>query len=540
METIATRMRFLLIIVVYHQYAAYYGSVPTLEGCEAFARVPVLPSTTSSMREEWTVSSTTTSTTTTEFSGGFDGDQMEALIDRGKWEAKIMGATGELEELQKKKKKKQQKQNKKNDKPSTALLARALSQEGVLRMNGVLSTETATRLREDILRRRQEAYVAIGLAADADTDTADDGNIDTNPRGTGHHGTTTTKENWRQYFADVLLKRNRCDLLLPLKGNLPLQVALKELLIESPRLRNLLPPEATLYELSSLISEKNSPRQPIHPDNPYQAQPPLYTLFIALQDITPHMGGTIFLPKTNTATAHRHYNDIPQRDAFLTASPNVRAVLQAGDATLFDSRTLHCGGANDPVEGATRVILYLSFRNPRATEAIGNVGSLLPDIPPLTIRELCGKLLANTHNGNGNNDDDDPFDEEDRRRPKPEEAAVQRAATNGDARAQLQVGIGYYVGSTSVAVDPVQAVYWFTRAADQGLAHAQFNLGCCYSLTIGVPQQDLARAIELFHSAAEQDHPGAHAAWDEAVAEHQKKKGDRHDMKRSELRNNRP
>ena len=89
-------MRFLsgvTIIVVYHQYASYYDSVPTLEGCEAFALVPV-PSTTS-MRKEWTVSSTTTSTT--EFPGGFDGDQMEALIDRGKWEASIMVATGELE-----------------------------------------------------------------------------------------------------------------------------------------------------------------------------------------------------------------------------------------------------------------------------------------------------------------------------------------------------------------------------------------------------------------------------------------------------------
>jgi len=269
-----------------------------------------------------------------------------------------------------KKKKKPTKKKKKG--PSTAVAARTLRQQGVLRLNGVLSAETATGLREEILERRTAAYAACASST-----------------------ATSDPNEWRKYFADVLLKKERCDLFLPLKGEHTLQKALHELLVTSNILYNVLVTalggdDVTLYELSALISEPGSPRQPVHPDNPYQDQPPLITVFIALQDITLPMGPTTFIPRSNTPEAHAVFNgSVPQRDAFLQQKPSLLALLQSGDASLFDSRTLHCGTANDGLEGATRVLLYMSFRNPRATEPIGNVGSLHPTVPRgTTLQEL--------------------------------------------------------------------------------------------------------------------------------------------------------
>ena len=70
----------------------------------------------------------------------------------------------------------------------------------------------------------------------------------------------------------------------------------------------------------------------------------------------------------------------------------------------------------------------------------------------------------------------------------------------------------------------MEAVHWFKLAAAQGLAHAQFNLGFCYSTgVVGVlSQQDLERAMELFHLAAEQGHQGAKEAYVQASSECEK------------------
>jgi ectoine hydroxylase-related dioxygenase (phytanoyl-CoA dioxygenase family) len=88
---------------------------------------------------------------------------------------------------------------------------------------------------------------------------------------------------------------------------------------------------------------------------------------------------TIFLPKTHTAAAHAEYADILQCDTMLSERPSVVALLNSGDAVLYDSRTMHCGGANDIHEGATRALLYFSFLNPRAILPMGDVGSIMSD-----------------------------------------------------------------------------------------------------------------------------------------------------------------
>jgi hypothetical protein len=341
--------------------------------------------------------STTTTTTTPDdascFSDAFDSHQIDALIQRGELEASLMknlqgtleGPTVKVKKISKKKKdNNNNNKDSNNNTPSSATFARELKRDGVVRVNNALSASTAAMLRAEVLERRSKALEAI------------DGGDD-----------------WRQYFADVLLKSNRCDLLLPLKGSRGVQLALRELLLGSSSsaatttttttlsnvLRSTVGDDAMLYELAALVSEPGSPRQPVHPDNPFQAHAPLFTLFVALQDIHSSMGPTIFLPKTHTAAAHAEYDnitfqDVSQRDNMLEARPNVAALLNAGDVSIFDSRTMHCGGANDSIEGATRALLYVSFRNPSATQAIGNVGSIMSDIPPMTLGELRTKLAS--------------------------------------------------------------------------------------------------------------------------------------------------
>lgn len=449
-------------------------------------------------------SSLVRSTSTPDFTGSFDSHQMDALVQRGELEASLMQASvGELEERTKKiSKKKKKKQEKKS--PSIAMSARTLREDGVVRLNGVLSSTSAAILREEILECRTAAYAAISGGDDE----------------------------WRKYFADVLLKENRCDLLLPLKGSRGIQTALHELLVSS-NLSNILVTalggdDATLYELAALISEPGSPRQPVHPDNPHQEHPPLLTVFVALQDITSQMGPTSFIPNTHTAAAHAKFDDISQRDAFLQNSSSVVALLKSGDASLFDSRTMHCGGANDGLEGATRVLLYASFRNPRATEPIGNVGSMMKGVKCMTLRELKTKLaagaaaLSRQDNDDGKHMSFDPFDDD-----REEEDAIRQnrlAAEQGNALAQLKLGTNYYLGEGGVETNHVEAVHWFELAAAQGLAHAQFNLGFCYSTgVVGVlSQQDLERAMELFHLAAEQGHQGAKEAYVQASSECEK------------------
>ena len=54
-----------------------------------------------------------------------------------------------------------------------------------------------------------------------------------------------------------------------------------------------------------------------------------------------------------------------------------------------------------------------------------------------------------------------------------------KAAEQGYAWAQYNLGIAYNNG-IGVAKDPSEAVRWWRMAAEQGLAQAQYNLGYTY------------------------------------------------------------
>lgn len=61
-------------------------------------------------------------------------------------------------------------------------------------------------------------------------------------------------------------------------------------------------------------------------------------------------------------------------------------------------------------------------------------------------------------------------------------------AEQGDAEAQLTLGIVYRDGSDGLPQDYTEAVKWFHKAAEQKIAMAQFNLGQLYENGHGVPQ----------------------------------------------------
>lgn len=81
-------------------------------------------------------------------------------------------------------------------------------------------------------------------------------------------------------------------------------------------------------------------------------------------------------------------------------------------------------------------------------------------------------------------------------------SALKEQATNGDAKAQYNLGGLYYKGQ-GVPQDNIQAAAWFRKAADQGDAHAQNILGWFY-FNGWATKMDNAQAAMWFRKAAEQ------------------------------------
>jgi len=64
-----------------------------------------------------------------------------------------------------------------------------------------------------------------------------------------------------------------------------------------------------------------------------------------------------------------------------------------------------------------------------------------------------------------------------------------KAAEQGHAEAQNNLGVCYYRGE-GVPQDDKEAVYWWRKAAEQGFAAAQNHLGWIYYIGEGVPKHD--------------------------------------------------
>jgi len=93
--------------------------------------------------------------------------------------------------------------------------------------------------------------------------------------------------------------------------------------------------------------------------------------------------------------------------------------------------------------------------------------------------------------------------------PTPEERGEQwrKAAEQGDAKAQYNLGLClgqcYFFSKGGRLADLGEAAKWWRKAAEQGYAQAQFDLGHCYFYGWGVAQ-DKAEAVKWYRKAAEQ------------------------------------
>ena len=77
-----------------------------------------------------------------------------------------------------------------------------------------------------------------------------------------------------------------------------------------------------------------------------------------------------------------------------------------------------------------------------------------------------------------------------------------KAAEQGHAGAQYNLGLCYANGE-GVPQNYAEAAKWWRKAAEQDVAEAQYNLGGCYENGQGVPQ-NYAEAVKLYRKSAQQ------------------------------------
>ena len=82
-----------------------------------------------------------------------------------------------------------------------------------------------------------------------------------------------------------------------------------------------------------------------------------------------------------------------------------------------------------------------------------------------------------------------------------------KAAEQGYAKAQYNLGLMYDNGD-GVAEDHAEAFKWFRKAAEQGYASAQHNLGVMYAKGEGVPEDSVAAYAWFSVAAASGDDGG--------------------------------
>jgi hypothetical protein len=82
--------------------------------------------------------------------------------------------------------------------------------------------------------------------------------------------------------------------------------------------------------------------------------------------------------------------------------------------------------------------------------------------------------------------------------------SLRAKADTGDAKSQFVFGAAYSLGKFGVATNYVEAAKWWCKAAEQNLAHAQYNLGVLYHEGQGTAQDDI-EAVKWIRKAGEQN-----------------------------------
>jgi len=185
------------------------------------------------------------------------------------------------------------------------------------------------------------------------------------------------------YFSLSKAQSNRWDLKLPMaivadSGVLgrTMNILCKEGTLLGDTLQSIVGKQGRIHELAAFVTVSGATRQIIHTDSSWTALPSLFTCTISLQDIDVDMGPTVFIPGSHTEDAHLvrmeefMMEDIDSKDSSLLDLPHELSMLRAGDAALYDSRILHCGGANRSVPNEARVLLYFSVATELSDENV--------------------------------------------------------------------------------------------------------------------------------------------------------------------------
>jgi len=135
---------------------------------------------------------------------------------------------------------------------------------------------------------------------------------------------------------------------------------------------------------------------------------PLYKIAVALDDINQHMGPTTFFLKSHThdeTERQRIRSTYNKDDIDDDTIPTYTAMLQKGDAILYDARIMKCNQPNDAMMGSTNAMLQLSFQNPNYKGENNDLKSMTGTLRPgymdaIHLGDLSATVLV-YRNGDG-------------------------------------------------------------------------------------------------------------------------------------------
>lgn len=135
----------------------------------------------------------------------------------------------------------------------------------------------------------------------------------------------------------------------------------------------------------------------------------IFTSLIALQDVEPDMGPTLVWPRTHTVEHHATLWGVSVASKLSVAEADKafgvahkQMTLSKGDLVLYDSRTMHCGGANSSEK--RRSVLCVSCMGP-GIRPDGTTWTMLPSLRnllklgDLPLPASAARALANTADG---------------------------------------------------------------------------------------------------------------------------------------------
>lgn len=233
-----------------------------------------------------------------------------------------------------------------------------LKKDGVVRMNRILELSLCDRCVADINSALLHAKVS-GFDHYSEEEVTGFGNVD------------ASGNRWDMYLKNTGSYKESIMSMFSMPTS-PLRQVFSELFAGD---------DACFYEYAALTSDPGAISQRIHSDTTFQPECPLYTVFIALQDVDPDMGPTVFISGSNTEAMHSEFRF--RKHAWLSESKYFQGVLNKGDIIIMDSRTFHCASANNKQR---RTLLYFTLRNPNICDMGG--GSLFASMKDLTLHQF--------------------------------------------------------------------------------------------------------------------------------------------------------